>query len=198
MTYATLQTDVADYLHRTDLTDKMPTLITQAEAMLFRELNLKNLETSTTGTTSGGTITLPSDFAAVTRLTVTYSSTEITLDYFADPYAQTLSGVIPVGYSLEKDQLRLYPNAGTGYAYTLYYIAAIPALSTSNTTNWLLTNAPDLYLYATALEAAIYLKNDAEIARLTPKVEKIIESVRSVANRKGQPTKGAMQVKPRR
>jgi len=62
MTYATLQTDVADYLHRDDLTAKMPTFVAQAEAMLFRELNLKNLETSVTGTTTDGLITLPTDF----------------------------------------------------------------------------------------------------------------------------------------
>lgn len=197
MTYATLQTDVADYLHRDDLTAKMPTFVAQAEAMLFRELNLKNLETSVTGTTTDGLITLPTDFGSVTRLTISHSSTEIVLDYFSEPYAYTASGSVPVCYTIEKDKLRMYPNSGTGYSYTLYYIAAIPALSDSQTTNWLLTNASDVYLYATALEAAKYIKDDPEIARLNNMLPALIESVRSFANRRGQPSRGAMQIKVR-
>jgi hypothetical protein len=43
------------------------------------------------------------------------------------------------------------------------YYAQIPSLSVSNTTNWLLTEAPDVYLYATLIQSAPYLKEDERI-----------------------------------
>ena len=53
MTYATLQTDVATYLHRNDLTALIPAFVERAEAVLFRELQVKDLATSVAGTTTG-------------------------------------------------------------------------------------------------------------------------------------------------
>ena len=46
----------------------------------------------------------------------------------------------------------------------MIYRANIPALSESNTTNWLLTLAPDLYLYGVLLESAPYMKEDERIS----------------------------------
>ena len=36
-------------------------------------------------------------------------------------------------------------------------------MSSTNTTNWLLTLAPDIYLYGALLESAPYIKEDARI-----------------------------------
>lgn len=194
MTFATLKTDVADYLHRTDLTAKMGTFIALAEAALFRELQIKDLAVSVTGTTTGEYATLPADFGTVVRLTATVGDSEYNLDYKAKDYTTTLS--YPNSYSLENNKLRIF-GTSTGQAYTLYYIANIAPLSDSNTTNWLLTNARDLYLYATAMEAAKYIKDVNEIQLLAPMVAGLVESVRRLSERKGQPTSGSMQIKPR-
>ncbi len=194
MTFATLKTDVADYLHRTDLTPKMATFIALAEAALFRELQIKDLSVSVTGTTTGEYATLPADFGTVVRLTATVGDSEYNLDYKAKDYTTTLT--YPNSYSLENNKLRIF-GTSTGQAYTLYYIANIAPLSDTNTTNWLLTNAPDLYLYATAMEAAKYIKDVNEIQMLAPMVSSLVESVRRLSERKGQPTSGSMQIKPR-
>ena len=45
----------------------------------------------------------------------------------------------------------------------MIYRQNIPALTSTNTSNWLLTLAPDLYLYGTLLETAPYLKEDERI-----------------------------------
>ena len=194
MTFATLKTDVADYLHRTDLTAKMGTFIALAEAAMFRELQIKALAVSVTGTTVGEYATLPADFGTVVRLAATVGDSEYNLDYKAKDYTTTLT--YPNSYSLENNKLRIF-GTSTGQAYTLYYIANIAPLSDSNTTNWLLTNAPDLYLYATSLEAAKYIKDTNEIQMLAPMVSSLVESVRRLSERKGQPTSGSMQIKPR-
>ena len=42
----------------------------------------------------------------------------------------------------------------------LLYYQKIPALSASNTTNWLLTAHPDVYLYGALMQSAPYLDDD--------------------------------------
>ena len=195
MTYATLQTDVATYLHRSDLTALIPTFVERAEAVLFRELQVKDLATSVAGTTTGEYAALPADFATVSKITVVYGSTEYSLDYKSESAVATTS--VPSVYAIENNQLRIF-GASTGQAYTLYYIPKLTALSNSNTTSWLLTNAPDLYLYATALEGARHIRDQDEVARLTGYVTSALDSVRRMSERKGQPSNGSMQIKVRR
>jgi len=196
MTYATLQTDAADYLHRNDLSAKMPGFIALAESTLFRELHVKDMAVSVTGTTTGEYATLPADFGTVQRVTTVAGSAEYSLDYRAQDYTPTGQSY-PTEYALESNKLRIW-GASTGQPYTLYYIPNLAALSDSNTTNWLLSNAPDLYLYSTALEAAKYIRDAQEVATLTPMVGALIDSVRRASERKGQPATGSMQIKPRR
>jgi hypothetical protein len=198
MTYATLQTAIADNTHRTDLTAKIPDFIALAEAFLFRELNIRSLETSTTGTTTGGLITLPADFAYLVKVTTTYGGREYTLDYGGDPRAETATSGLPYGYVMESGGLRLYPEAGTGYAYTIYYGMDVSPLSGSVSTNWLLDNAYDLYLQASLIEAFRYTQNTEQEARLSSLVGPMVESVRRMIERKAQPSRGGLQIKPRR
>jgi len=196
MTYATLQTDVAEYMHRTDLASKIPTFISIAESMLFRELQIKDMAVSVVGTTTGEYATLPADFGSVSRLTVTYGGNEYPLDY-KSTYSSTTTTPAPNSYALENNQLRIFV-AATGLVYTLYYIPKIQALSDTNTTNWLLDNAKDLYIYASALEGSKHIRDEAEIAKLTSMVGPLLDSVRRLSERKGQPANGSLQIKPRR
>lgn len=63
----------------------------------------------------------------------------------------------PVGYVAGDGQFLLVGGTG-GEDYSLTYFADVPALSDSNTTTWLLTKEPALYLYAALIEAAPYLR----------------------------------------
>lgn len=195
MTYATLQADIASYMHRTDLTAKIPGFIALAESTLFRELGLKEMDVSVTGTSSGAIIALPSDFDSLSRLTITANGVEKNLDYIARPddYA---SGSAPIGYSQESNQLRLFQ--ASDQAYTLYYTATIPALGASVATNWLLDNAPDLYLYASALEAAKWTRDDDHLNKLMGIVPPLLDSVRRLSERRAKPSRANLQIKPRR
>jgi len=197
MTYTGLQTEVANYLHRTDLTAQIQMFITLAESYLFRELHIKEMEISVAGTTTGGYITLPADFGTVSRITVTYSGYEHNLDYKAQADYSTTVEVFPQYFSLEKNKLRIW-GAGDSQAYTLYYVPDIPNLSASVATNWIMDNAFELYLYASCLEGAKYIRDDAQVASLSAQVATSIDSVKRFAERRGQPATGSMQIKPRR
>ena len=194
MSYASLKADVADYLHRTDLTAKMASFITLAEYSLFREIQVKDTEKIVTGVTIGQYATLPTDFGKVSRITGTVGDSEYNLDYKSPDYSTSLS--YPNAYALESDKIRIF-GTSTGQAYTLYYIPKLLPLSDS-TTNWLHDNAYDLYMYATALEAAKYIRDGQEMANLMPIVANLTDSVRRASERKGQPVTGSMQIIPRR
>jgi hypothetical protein len=196
MIYATLQAAIAEYMHRSDLATKIPTFISVAESSMFRDLDIKNLQVSVAGTTTGAYVTLPVDFGSVARLTVTYGGRERNLDYKALPDASTATSPTPSFYSFENNKLIIW-GAGTGQAYTLYYTPYLQPLSDTNTTNWLLDNAFDLYLYSSCLEAAKNIRDDNEVQKLTSMVAPLIASVQRHSERRGQPTGGSLQIKPR-
>jgi hypothetical protein len=195
MTYSELKTAIADFLHRTDLTTSIPKFIERAEAMLFREINVKDLRVSAAGTTTGEYATLPADFGEVVRVTATYAGTEYDLDYGSQAINYTVTA--PMRYALENNKLRIF-GSSTVQAYTLYYTPKIAALSDTNTSNWLLENAPDLYLYASSLEAARYTRDSALEEKMNTLVMPLIDSIKRYTERKGQPTSGSLQIRPRR
>ena len=198
MNYTTLKSGIADYLHRDNLTTQIPGFIELAEAYLFRELNVQELQTSVTGTTiAGGYVTLPADFGAVARITVEHGSWTTNLDYMAVPDVASTVLTHPQFYSLEKNQIRII-GADVSHAYTLFYTPDISPLSASVSTNWILTNASELYLYASCLEAARYLRDAGEIATLAQSVTLALESTRRFAERRGQPSSGSLQIRTRR
>lgn len=68
----------------------------------------------------------------------------------------------PRYYSIVKGQLRLVPTPDSDYEIDLVYYTKLPSLATE-TTNWLLADSPDLYLYATLAESAPFLDQDERI-----------------------------------
>ena len=131
MNYTTLKSGVADYLHRDNLTVQIPGFVELAEAYLFRELNVQELQVSIAGVTiAGGYATLPADFAAVARITVSHGSWTTNLDYMAVADVAAAVQTHPQFYSLENNQIRII-GAGVGQAYVLFYTPKISPLSAS-------------------------------------------------------------------
>lgn len=194
MNYTTLQAAITDYLHRTDLAAKLPDFIGLAEAEIFRELAVREVETSVTGTTTGAAIALPTDFASIVRITSTSGGTEFELLYGFEP--ASISYGTPTRYTIEGGALRF--NGGSAQGYTLYYKAVIPPLSISQPTNWVLDNAPDLYLFASIVQTCEYTQDRELAATLAPKVAQLIDSVRRLSMRRQMPDRGGLQIKPRR
>jgi len=75
----------------------------------------------------------------------------------------------------------------------LVYYARIPALSDSNTSNWLLDYSPDIYLYGALMQSAPYLQNDERITIWSSLYLKAIDDL-EISN---QRTAGQTSVKMR-
>jgi hypothetical protein len=168
-TYAELKTAVADFLNRDDLTATIPTFISMAEAGLNRDVRHWRMEQRSTAEIDDQYLTLPTDWLETIRLTmqdtVPYVLNLASRDQIEEYRLRgaDVSGK-PVYYSHIAGEIELYPTPDATYDIEMLYTQKIEALSDSNTSNWLLSEAPDLYLYAVLMETAIYLRDDDRIA----------------------------------
>lgn len=167
--YTELKTAVANWLNRSDLTSYIPDFVALAEAKINREIRIAAMESRVRSDAASGDVyvALPSDFLEAIRVSV-ISSPNRDLDYVAPGaldrmYASNDTGK-PYVYTIEGDELRIAPKTDGVYTIELRYFAKFDALSASNTTNWLTSNAPDLLLYMSLAEAEPFLKNDERIA----------------------------------
>lgn len=163
--FTDLKAAVANWLNRSDLTAVIPDFIALAEVRFNRELRLNAQDTVTTGTLSGQIVPLPSDLIDLKRITVTANGAERDLKYVSpedfENYAAN-SGR-PFVYTSMTNNFAVAPGPDGSYPYAIYYSAKFPALATAGT-NWLMTNAPDVYLYGALIEASPYLREDSRIA----------------------------------
>jgi hypothetical protein len=167
-TYSDLQTSIANYLARSDLTSQIPDFITFAENRLRRELRIRQMLKSVTTATvsSDNTIEIPADFLQVRDFVVmtnpiqplSYSSPSALSN---DPRASEVG--VPLSYTILANDFQVSPAPDGIYTVKLLYFSAPAYLSSSNTTNVFLTTAPDALLYASLIEAEPYLMNDARI-----------------------------------
>jgi hypothetical protein len=182
-TYADLQTAVAQWTNRTDLTAMIPDFVALAEARMSADLSSKALEREQDATITAGIAPLPDDVIDITGLRLdgaTYPDVEITsrerLRELIDRGAGTITYAALIGRTLEL-------SATTG---TLKVRAKcrVPALAT-NSTNWVLTTFPNLYLFGTLLEAFDYLRNDGQVLKYEERMKQAIEQANSALQFRG-------------
>lgn len=167
--FATLKSAIADFLVRDDLTDVIPTFISFAEARIDRELTHWRQELRSEAALDAQYMTLPTDFLRPIRLQITDTpSSEVkpisTAQMMQMRQDRGDVGGRPQYYAITATSLELFPTPDDTYNASLVYYGRISALSDTNTTNWLLSEAPDVYLYGSLIHSAPYLKDDARVA----------------------------------
>jgi hypothetical protein len=167
-TYSDLQTTVANYLGRSDLSSQIPDFISLAEIRLSRQLRLRQMLKTVTSLTTGGdsTVGLPSDFLSVRDLYIDQSPrqplTYLSPSAFTRDARAHESGV-PVFYTQKGLEFELGPQPDTAYVLVLLYYARPEPLSSTNPSNTYLAVCPDVLLYGALLEAEPYLMNDGRV-----------------------------------
>ena len=168
-TYAELQTAVASWLHRSDLTLVIPDFIRLAEERLNNDLKARlQVTKGTVAATAGNAyITLPTGVQEIMRVEVQASPvrvlTPMSADQLSTEYPDDSSG-LPSNYAVIGDELQFGLIPDSAYDIGIVYRAKLPALA-SNSTNWLLTANPSCYLYAALMSAAPYIADDALLQR---------------------------------
>lgn len=160
--YSTLQSTIASYLNREDLLAQMPTFIQLAEADMNTRLRTREMITRAEATSSAEYVQLPSDWLEAINLQIVDGTSPlryVTLDE-ADRIIKTNEFNQVMAYSLMNGAIELVPPPGNDVDIEMVYYGKIPALSAQQTTNWLLTKAPDVYLYGACLHAQPFLMDD--------------------------------------
>jgi hypothetical protein len=168
--YTDLQSTIADYLARTDLTSQIPLFIQLAENRLRRDLRIRPmLKVVTTPTVAGdSTVALPNDFLEMRDLHIESSPIQTIVyqnpsNFFRNTKASTSDSGAPKFYTVMGSEFQFAPIPDTAYTLKMVYYAAPSYLSATVTSNVFLANSPDLLLYASLGEAEPYLMNDARI-----------------------------------
>ena len=167
-TYAELQTAVANWLDRDDLTDRIPEFIALAEARMNRVLRIRLMEAKYTASTVGGqrNYALPATYIQMRNLQVNTTPIRpcqyVTPEIYDRLYGSTLTGT-PEIYTIVADEVQLGPIPAGVQTIEMLFYKKISALSVANTTEAMLTANPDIYLYGALLEAEPFIMNDERV-----------------------------------
>jgi len=201
-TYSELQTAVANWLDRDDLTDRIPEFIALAEARINRAFRI-SMMINVDETTLGGAATLIAgtrDYSLPTgylqmidfhlRTDPITPLSYITPENMNRMWAGSQLGT-PASYTIFSDnasgtptkKIRLGPAPASAYDYSMMFYKKIDALSAVNTTEQMLTDNPDVYLYGALLEAEPFLMNDQRVQLWATALQEAAGEIQSQDNK---------------
>lgn len=165
-TYANLQTEIKAWLKRTSMTDTIVEgFIALAESEMSRKLRTRNQEVRETFTLSSRY----TDLTTLTNQVLEMRNVQINTDpvrvlEYRTPHQIDLeipseTTGKPIYYTIHGDELEVKPVPETSYTAEASFFSKISALSDSNTTNWILTNHPNIYLWGALYYGNIYIQD---------------------------------------
>lgn len=194
-TFAELKSAIADTANRTDLSTPILDFITLAEAEMQVDCKLIEFESDSSITVTSGSGSLPAGFLGF-RSAYWNGNTKYALHYIAPAQFDTLrnnTGDVPTFYTVSGSTLRVNEGA-TG---TVIGMASVrfTALSDANTSNAILANFPNAYLYGALKHLAVYTEDDAKLQKYGVLFN--AEKQRIKQNNIDRKYGGALQVRPR-
>jgi hypothetical protein len=183
--YTDLKAALATALHRSDLTTPIVDFITLAEDRLNKRLRLRAMEVRATSSVSTEYVALPAGFLAMRNVQIN-SSPRQSIEY-ASPewldvnYPNTSYTGKPKFYTLVGGEIQLAPAPDSTYTLEMDYFKKLDIAT--DTTNWVLTNAPRLYYYGALLEAATFLDDDKNAGIWAKLLEESFKEVEHADNR---------------
>ena len=172
--YTELKTAVANWLDRDDLTDRIPEFIALAEARFNRVLRLRSMEVKYTADTVAGqrNLAVPASYIQMRNFQVNTSPlttlSYVTPEIYDRVWGGSTSGT-PKFYTILANEVSFGPIPATIMEVEMLFYKKFDNLASATTSgypdsiNWLLTNAPDIYLYGTMLEAEPFIMNDERV-----------------------------------
>jgi hypothetical protein len=163
-TRANLLTDANAFLHRTDLPVDVPTdvnFIDKANQRIGRDFRVSENALTAALTTP---YALPADFQEAIRIQATGPAGLYPLARLSGDTESAINwpAAFPDGYWIRGSQLNVAPTLTQ--PLVLEYFSAPALAATGSSTNPLLTNYPEAYLYYVLMLANIYIQNSEQVA----------------------------------
>ena len=161
-TYSDLKTSIANWLNRSDLTTEIAEdFIVLAEKDFNSKLRVRKMIAQSSITIDAETETLPTGFLQVRDFYILQGNTKYSLQYITPAQMDQIRGGSTTGqpstYTILGDNLRFAPAPSTSYTGVINYYKEFDPLSDSNTSNYILTNHPAIYLYGSLYHASNFL-----------------------------------------
>lgn len=173
-TFAELKSAISSWLDRDDLSDHIESFIALAEARFAREIRIREMQERADLAIAEDAqyIDLPADFLQLRSFRLKVPTTESGRSFYPDfiqiaPDEMAQRSIKdsrrPCFFCVWESQIELDAPADQAYTGEIFYWTTITALSDAQTTNSILTRAPDAYLFASLAESAPFLLNDERI-----------------------------------
>jgi len=182
-TYTDLQTSIANFLARSDLTAQIPDFITLAEGRMSRELETRSQEKRSTASLTAGNeyIFLPNDMREIREVKLNTSPLTV-LKYYSpvaldEQYASNGQGK-PQGFSIVGLEMKLRPIPDSSYTAEIIYVGGVAPLTAAAPTNNILIRSPDAYLYGALAEAYAFLLDETRAAQYMARFDKAMEEIK--------------------
>lgn len=187
--YATLKQEVADWLARDDLGDKIVRFIDLAESDIAKELRVRGMETTASLTVSTSPVALPTGFLGMRRLYVDVTGDLREITYLTPErfYNSRISQEVgnPTAYTIEGNNIIFAPKPPVTAPATvkMLYIKPFTHLVNDTDSNNILSNYFEVYLAGALKFGFKYLRDNDEAAVWKQKFDDSIAQLNRNANR---------------
>ncbi len=177
-TYAELKTAIQDFAENTETTfvTNLPVFIRSAEDRVFTLVDLELFRKNANANLTIGSeyLSVPSDYLASFSLQITTTGSKSFLDFkdvnFVQQYAidKNANGT-PKYYGIfDVNNFIVSPTPDVAYTTELHYYYRPTSLTAGvdSGTTWLSTNAPNVLLYGSLVEAYTYMKGEGDMMQL--------------------------------
>lgn len=182
-TSAELQTAVANWLNRSDLTSRIPEFIALAEARFNRNLRVRAMLNSLASTAlASGAVSLPTGFLGFKELR--YDSANgwtlepRPLEWIRNRNESGDASDTPKYFAITGSQVVCSGQSGSVEGS---YYKALDSL-VSGSSNWLLTSHPDLYLSACLVEGFLYVQDPQAAVMWREREAALTQEIQSADN----------------
>jgi hypothetical protein len=178
--YGELVSAVSSWMRgRSDIATVIPDFVALFEACANRTLRVRQQETAGTITMSSGVGTVPTDYLAWKRCTWP-GDTGMQLEYVHPDWRRAAYPTQPSGtpkvFTIEGSSIITSPYDSNNTSLNFLYYAKVPGLQ-ANTTNWLMTAYPDVYLFGTLVEANAWDLNAEHAALWKARRDELLEEI---------------------
>lgn len=165
-TYDELKTAIIDELDRDDLSTKVDDFIDLAEARHKREIRIREMIKRSQVAATTRYVALPDGFLDMITLRILTDPVTVLkqVDFYEMNRIRTEGDATPSTFAIHEEvEFNCDIADGSPLTIEMIYYAEFTPLSDANTTNGLLTRAPDAYLYGALVASSPWLSEDERL-----------------------------------
>ena len=193
-TYAELVQNIKDFMEDdgTEFSNEIDKIIDLAELRISRDVITPEFKRKVTSAFSANDpfLTMPTDLVTLEHLQVINSNVRTLLllksdEFITEYWPNRTSTGVPKYYTyFDTSTIYVAPTPSSNLSIELSYKRRLPALSSSNTSNWTSINAADALLYACLIEASVFNRNYNLQDRYTAMYQQAVKAINNEQSNK--------------